>query len=103
MTDWTPVVEMLDKVAGLLDEDAALDPDGAVRLAIWGSPNIPYPDDDNAPGTELFDAVENLIEGYIANQDGHDCGDGIDWIPADRAAAACRAEAARFRSLGYGN
>lgn len=101
MTDWTPVVETLDKVAGILDEQPGLDPDGAVRLAVWGNSDTPYPGDDE-PGADVFEHVEMLIEGYIAAQDGHDCGDGIAWVPPNRAIEACRAEAARFRSLGYG-
>lgn len=101
MTDWAAAIECFDKVADILDEQPGLDPDGAVRLAIWGNVDTPYPGDDE-PGADTFDEVESAIECYIARADGDDPGNGIAWIPAARAAAACRAEAARYRSYGDG-
>lgn len=101
MNDWAPVITCLDQVADILVRYPGLDPDGAVRFVIWDSVDTPHPG-DNEPGAALFDIVESLIEGYIAAQDGHECGDGIAWIPGDRAIAACEAEAERLRNIDGG-
>ncbi|MEU4348287.1 hypothetical protein [Streptomyces sp. NPDC023838] len=93
------VAATLDKIAATLENSSGLDPDGAVRLIIWGSIDMPYPDDDEAPGAAMFDEVESLIECYIASEDGHDPGEGIAGIEPARAAAAARAEAARWRGI----
>lgn len=100
MTGQQPAVlaAALTKVAETLENSTNLDPDGAVRLIIWGAIDAPYPG-DNMPGADLFDEVESLIECYIAREDGDDPGEGIAWIPPDRAAAACRAEAQRWRDI----
>jgi hypothetical protein len=97
MTDWHKVSIVLNKAADLMETTPGLDPDGAVRKAVWGSRNAPYPG-DNAPGAEEFDEAESLIECYIADEDGDDPGNGIAWIPAPRAITAARAEADRVRA-----
>lgn len=94
---YAEIARTLDKVADTLQYSTGLDPDAAVRLVIWGHPETKYPG-DNEPGAGLFDEVESLIECYIANEDGQDPGNGIDWIPARRAITACRAEADRYRT-----
>lgn len=92
------IAATLDKVAATLENSTGLDPDGAVRLIIWGDIDAPYPGDDQ-PGAAMFDEVESLIECYVASEDGHDPGNGIDWIAPARAAAAARAEAERWRGI----
>lgn len=92
------IAATLTKVAETLENSTGLDPDGAVRLIIWGDIDAPYPG-DGEPGADLFDDVESLIECYIAREDGDDPGNGITWIPPHRAAAACRAEAQRWRDI----
>lgn len=96
-TPFAAIADTLTAAADAMENAPGLDPDGAVRQALWGHPDTPYPG-DNAPGADLFDEAESAIECYIANQDGHDPGDGIDRIPPQRAIEAARAEAARFRS-----
>ncbi|MFE4874779.1 hypothetical protein [Streptomyces sp. NPDC056682] len=87
----------LDKVAVTLENSTGLDPDGAVRLIVFGHIDMPYI--DTTPGADLFDEVTLLIECYIAREDKEDPGNGIAWIPPDRAAAACRAEAQRWHAI----
>lgn len=91
------IAATLDKVADTLESRPSLDPDGAVRLVVWGNSEALYPGDDE-PGACLFDEVESLIECYIAHEDRSDPGNGIAWIEPRRAVRACRAEAARYRT-----
>lgn len=91
--EWSEVADTLDTVATLLENTPGLDPDGAVRLAIWGDPDTPYPGDE-APGAELFDMVTTLIECKTGWQ-----GNGIDRTPAAEAITAARDEAWRVRKF----
>lgn len=91
------IAATLTKVAETLEHSTGLDPDGAVRLVVFGHIDMPYV--DNTPGADLFDDVTSLIECHIAKQDGDDPGNGIAWIPPARAAAACRAEAQRWQAI----
>ena len=92
--DWSEIADTLATVANLLEQAPGLDPDGAVRLAIWGDANATYPG-DTEPGAALFDEVESAIECKTGWQ-----GNGIAHIPAAEAATAARDEAWRFRKLG---
>ncbi|MGW5477671.1 hypothetical protein [Streptomyces sp. NPDC004008] len=94
--DFAAVADVLERAATAMETTPGLDPDGAVRLAVWGNANTPYPGDE-APGAEIFDTAESLIECYCGWQ-----GNGIDRIPRDEAIAAARAEAARVRPYGGG-
>lgn len=91
--DFAATADVLERAATAMDTNPALDPDGAVRLAVWGNPDTPYPDDDNAPGCDLFDEASSAIECFCGYQ-----GNGIEQIPRRDAIEAARAEAARFRS-----
>jgi hypothetical protein len=91
------IAATLTKVAETLENSTGLDPDGAVRLIVFGHIDMPYV--DNTPGADMFDEVESLIECHIANEDNDDPGDGIAWIPPARAAAACRSEAQRWQDI----
>lgn len=88
------VADALERAANAMQANPRLDPDSAVRFAVWGDPNTPYPGDD-APGAETFDYAESAIECYCGWQ-----GNGIDRIPRRDAIRAARAEAARYRSYG---
>jgi hypothetical protein len=79
-------------VADAMEADATLDPDGSVRLVVWGDADAEYPGDD-APGAEVFGEVESAIECFCGYR-----GHGIADIPQGEAIAAARAEAARFSS-----
>ena len=85
---------VLDAAAEAMEGDPSLDPDAAVRLAVWGDPEASYPGDEGT-GAEEFNEAESAIECYCGWQ-----GNGIQQIPRDEAIAAARAEAARFS--GYG-
>jgi hypothetical protein len=93
------IAATLDEVGDHLSRTPDLDPDGALRLAIWGTPDTARPV-GNTADTALFDEVEPLIEGYDAARHGYECGDGIAGIDRDAAIVACRAVAARIRSYG---
>ncbi|MFJ8006120.1 hypothetical protein [Streptomyces fagopyri] len=90
--NFVAVARVLDEAADLMEADRTLDPDGAVRLAVWGDPETPYPG-DNAPGADEFNEASSAIECKCGYQ-----GNGIRDIPQRDAIAAARAEAARFRS-----
>ncbi|MER5559678.1 MULTISPECIES: hypothetical protein [unclassified Streptomyces] len=95
--DAADIADILTKVAETLENSTGLDPDGAVRLIVFGHIDMPYV--DNTPGADMFDEVVSLIDCYIANEDGDDPDGSIDWIPPARAAAAARAEAKRWRAI----
>ncbi|MCX5285940.1 hypothetical protein [Streptomyces sp. NBC_00198] len=95
--DWDAVADVLERAATAMVTNRRLNPDAAVRLAVWGSPDTPYPDDDNAPGCDLFDEAASLIECFCGWQ-----GNGIAAIPADEAIDAARTEAERVRPYGSG-
>ena len=90
--DFAAIADVLERAATAMENNTELDPDGAVRLAVWGDPETPYPG-DNAPGADVFDDASSAIECFCGWQ-----GNGIDRIPAAEAIEAARAEAARFRS-----
>ncbi|MFG3085107.1 hypothetical protein [Streptomyces parvulus] len=94
--DFTAVADALTRAATAMETNPNLDPDGAVRLAVWGNPDTPYPG-DNAPGADAFNEAVSAIECYCGWQ-----GNGIADIPVPEAIAAARAEAARFASYGGG-
>jgi hypothetical protein len=94
--DFAAVADTLTRAATAMENNPQLDPDGAVRLAVWGNSETPYPG-DGAPGADLFDEAESAIECYCGWQ-----GNGIQQIPQDEAIAAARAEAERFASYAGG-
>lgn len=94
--DFAAVADALTRTADAMENNPDLDPDGAVRLIIWGNSETPYPG-DNAPGAAVFDETESAIECYCGYQ-----GNGIADIPRREAIEAARAEAARFNSYAGG-
>lgn len=94
--DFAATANALDRAATAMQGNPALDPDAAVRQAVWGNPETKYPG-DGQPGADVFDDATSAIECYCGWQ-----GNGIDRIPRSQAIAAARAEAARFRSYGGG-
>lgn len=93
--DFAAAARALDGLADALEADRGLDPDQALRLAVWGDPRAPYPG-DHAPGAAAFDEAHSAMEaktGYRA---------AVERIPRGEAIAAARAEAARYRSYGGG-
>ncbi|HEX9755732.1 MAG TPA: hypothetical protein VGA42_08485 [Gemmatimonadales bacterium] len=94
--DFAATASTLDKAADLMEAHPHLDPDGAVRQAIWGDPETKYPG-DNAPGADAFDEASTAIECFCGYQ-----GNGIASIPRTEAIEAARAEASRFRSYVRG-
>lgn len=92
MTDFDATARALESAAGFMESSRDLNPDAAVRLAVWGKPNIPYPGDD-APGADAFNEATSAIKAHCGWQ-----ANGIDRIPQGEAITAAHAEAARFRS-----
>ncbi|GHI41895.1 hypothetical protein [Streptomyces violascens] len=92
------IAVMLDKVASTLENSTGLNPDQAVRLAIWGDADTPDPE-HGTPSADMFREITVLIACHIANEDGMDPRDSIAWIPPHRAAAACRAGARRWWTI----
>lgn len=97
--DFAAVSRTLTTAADLMQANPGLDPDGAVRQAVWGDPNTLYPGDQE-PGAETFDYAESAIECWIAARHGYDPGGGIDHLDRSEAIEAARAEAARYASYG---
>lgn len=97
MTDFRAIAKTLETTAALLEANPRLDPDAAVRQAIWGTPAAHVPVNDTAD-SRVYDDVTSAIEGYDAQLHGYECGDGIDRMPRGNGIRAARAEAARFRS-----
>ena len=95
--DFAAVSDALTRAATAMENNPQLDPDGAVRLAVWGDPETKYPG-DNEPGADLFDEASSAIECFCGYQ-----GNGIDRIPRRYAIEAARSEAARFASYGGGS
>ncbi|MFD9903886.1 hypothetical protein [Streptomyces sp. NPDC059063] len=87
----------LDALADALEDNPRLNPDTALRLAVWGDRNARFPG-DGALGATLFTECESAMEcrlGWPAQGIAH-----VDRLPAISAA---RAEAARFRSYTLGS
>ncbi|MFD8805593.1 hypothetical protein [Streptomyces sp. NPDC059597] len=99
MSDFASIADVLDRAATAMETNPALDPDGAVRLAVWGDPETPYPGDQQ-PGADTFDQAEIAIESWVADKHGYNPGGGIDHLDRTEAIEAARAGAARFRSYG---
>jgi hypothetical protein len=93
---WAKVADTLDGVAAALEKDRSMDPDGAVRLVLWGTSETPRPVGDTAD-SELFDEASSLIECYVAQAQGYDPGNGIQHLDRRDAITAARAEARRVR------
>jgi hypothetical protein len=96
MTDFAGIADVLTRAADLMDADPGLDPDGAVRQAVWDNPETPYPG-DGEPGADLFDVAASAIECFCGYQ-----GNGIQDIPRRDAIEAARTEASRFASYAGG-
>ncbi|MFJ4627129.1 hypothetical protein [Streptomyces sp. NPDC088847] len=90
MTNFKGIARVLRESAAAMEADPSLDPDGAVRQAVWGHRDAPFPG-DGQPGADLFDEASSAIECKTGWQ-----GHGIEHIPQAEAIAAARAEAARF-------
>jgi hypothetical protein len=95
--DFAAVADALERAADLMEQNPDLDPDGAVRQAVWGHPETPYPGDQE-PGAETFDYAESAIECFIAGEQGYDPGEGIQHLNRADAIDAARMEADRYRS-----
>ncbi len=74
-----------------------LDPDGAVRVAIWGTPDAKVPVDPTADSL-VYDEVTTAIECWDAYENNYEPGNGIDHLDRRAALEAAQAEARRFRS-----
>ena len=86
------VARVLETAAQVMEQRPGLDPDAAVRTAIWGTvPNVDVPD-DTADGL-LYDEAVMAIEGYDAERYGYDP-EGIQHLPRHDAIEAARARAA---------
>lgn len=94
--DFAAVADALIRTADAMENDPGLDPDGAVRLAVWGDSETLYPG-DNEPGADIFDEAQSAIECFCGYQ-----GNGIANIPRAEAIEAARAEAARFSAYAGG-
>jgi hypothetical protein len=94
--DFEAVARVLDGLADALETDRGLNPDQALRRAVWGDADKAYPG-DHAPGADLFDEAHTALEAATESQ-----GAGIERVPRDEAVVAARAEAVRYRTCGGG-
>ncbi|MHA4819475.1 hypothetical protein ACXZ65_34560 [Streptomyces aculeolatus] len=99
--DFASIARTLNAVAEALESRSHLDPDAAVRMVIWGTPKAHVPDRETTDSL-LYSEVVTAIEGYDANKNGYECGNGIDRLDRRAAIAAALQEAARFRSYSGG-
>lgn len=95
--DWARVADVLDDAADFLERTPGLDPDGAVRKAVWGTPDAHVPERETAD-SELYATVTSAIEAWDADRHGYEPGNGIADLDVEDAITAARAEAGRFRS-----
>ena len=96
MNRYQAIADALTKAADALGNDPSLDPDRALRIAIWNNPNAVYPG-HHAPAADTYDQATSAIL-TATGMHGHD----IASIPRHTAITAARSEAARFRSYGGG-
>ncbi|MHB9857642.1 hypothetical protein [Streptomyces sp. YIM S03343] len=94
MTDHAGIADALTKMADALDRYPDLDPDRALRIAIWNNPNASYPG-HHAPAADLYDETVSAILTAAGMR-----GASIDNVPRPAAILAARTEAARFQSYG---
>lgn len=94
--DFQGVAEVLTTAANAMERDPRLDPDNAVRLAVWGVPNAVVPQRQTTE-SDLYDVAVSAIECQTGWQ-----GEGIAQVPRREAIQAAREEAARFGSYGGG-
>lgn len=99
MPSFRAIAAALTGAADAMERNASLDPDGAVRLVIWGTPDAHMPYDQTAD-SDLYDDVTSVIECYDADLHGYDPGNGIEKLSSADAIRAARAEAQRFCSYG---
>lgn len=92
--DFAAVADVLERAATAMETTPGLDPDGAVRLAVWGTSDAHAPVRQTTE-SDLYDEAVTAIEAKCGWQ-----GHGIDRIPVREAIDAARQEAARFRSYG---
>lgn len=97
MPDFRAIAAALETTARLMESRPELDPDGAVRMAIWGTPEAMLPAEDTTDSL-LYDDAVSAIECYDADKNGYDPGDGIQRLDRSAAIEAARVEARRFRS-----
>ncbi|MEU5596642.1 hypothetical protein [Streptomyces sp. NPDC020298] len=94
--DFAAVAGVLENAATIMDAHPNLNPDQAVRQAVFGNPHAHVPERQTTEA-DLYDEAHSLIEAYCGWQ-----GNGIDRIPRQEAIDAARTEAARYRSYGGG-
>lgn len=94
--DFQGVAEVLTTAANAMERDPGLDPDRAVRLAVWGVADAVVPQRQTTE-SDLYDEAVSAIECKTGWQ-----GEGIADTPRQDAIRAARAEAARFGSYGGG-
>lgn len=90
------VAHVLTAAANAMRRDPRLDPDNAVRVAVWGVPDAVVPQRQTVE-SDLYDEAVSAIEVKCGWQ-----GEGIARIPREQAIDAARDEADRYRSYGGG-
>ncbi|WP_055591140.1 hypothetical protein [Peterkaempfera griseoplana] len=95
-TNFRAIADALDRAATAMNRDRTLDPDGALRLEIWGNRDARMPAGQTSD-TDVYDDAAAAITGKDADACGEDPG-YIGDVPREDAIGYARAEAARFRS-----
>lgn len=97
--DFAAGAEVLDEVADVLTRRPTLDPDGAIRLVIYGNADSRVPDDDSPKSALYDDVVSALTADHADLYLGRDSDPlPAEDIPAGEAIQAARSAANRFRS-----
>jgi hypothetical protein len=98
MTDWARAADLLIKVAACMEEHPDLDPNGAIRLVVFGYPDASVPD-GGSDESEMYDDAARAIESGYAETHLDPEADGlyISDVPTAEAITAARMMAERFR------
>ncbi|MGI5285175.1 hypothetical protein ACQEVF_17825 [Nonomuraea polychroma] len=60
--DWARAAEVLDQAADIMQATPGLDPDGAIRVVLFGNSDAHVPD-DGSPVSDLYDTAYSAITG----------------------------------------
>jgi len=99
MSDFAGVAHVLEMAADIMETRPDLDPDGAVRLTLFGDPDAHVPN-DGSPVSDLYDTAYSAITGGHYEKHGFLDPLPLQEVPTADAIPVAREAAERFRSYG---